>query len=153
MKPRVEDGRRTWFASCYSLSNIAHALRLALGRSAHVTSYGQPAKHELVDLRVLVVEDNPISQLILREQLEHLGCTVVTASNGQEALALPDALSFDSVLTDLNMPLVDGYELTRILRERGYQQPILGITANAFPDEQRRGMNAGMTSLLVKPYL
>ena len=72
MKPRVEDGRRTWFASCYSLSNIAHALRLALGRSAHVTSYGQPAKHELVDLRVLVVEDNPISQLILREQLEHL---------------------------------------------------------------------------------
>ena len=133
MKPRVEDGRRTWFASCYSLSNIAHALRLALGRSAHVTSYGQPAKHELVDLRVLVVEDNPISQLILREQLEHLGCTVVTASNGQEALALPDALSFDSVLTDLNMPLVDGYELTRILRERGYQQPILGITANAFP--------------------
>lgn len=100
---------------------------------------------------MLVVEDNPISQLILREQLEHLGCTVVTASNGQEALALPDALSFDSVLTDLNMPLVDGYELTRILRERGYQQPILGITANAFPDEQRRGMNAGMTSLLVKP--
>ena len=136
MKPRVEDGRRTWFASCQPVQHRA-CPAAGSGRSAHVTSYGQPAKHELVDLRVLVVEDNPISQLILREQLEHLGCTVVTASNGQEALALPDALSFDSVLTDLNMPLVDGHELTRIPRAR-LSAAYPGHHGECLPDEQRR---------------
>ncbi|MNV71821.1 Sensor histidine kinase RcsC [compost metagenome] len=104
-----------------------------------------------MNLRLLVTEDNPISQLILREQLEHLGCAVVLAGNGEEALNLPDLMRFDAVLTDLNMPRLDGYEFTRRLRQRGYAGPILGITANAFPDEQRRGMQAGMTCLLVKP--
>ncbi|MNT34534.1 Sensor histidine kinase RcsC [compost metagenome] len=55
------------------------------------------------------------------------------------------------MLTDLNMPLVDGYEFTRRLRERGYEKSIFGVTANAFPEELRRAMAAGMNALLVKP--
>ncbi|MGV2862564.1 ATP-binding protein [Achromobacter sp. AGC39] len=151
LRPRVEDSHRNWFASAYSLGSINHGVRLAQGGAARSTAFDPKAPLEVLGLRILVTEDNPISQLILREQLEHMGCTVVLAGNGQEALNLPDLMSFDAVLTDLNMPLVDGYELTRILRKRGFDKPVLGVTANAFPDEQRRGINAGMTSLLVKP--
>ena len=151
LRPRVEDSHRNWFATAYSLTSINHAVRLAQGGMARNAVFDAKAKPESLGLRVLVTEDNPISQLILREQLEHLGCTVALAGNGQEALNLPDIMQFDAVLTDLNMPLVDGYEFARMLRKRGFDKPILGVTANAFPTEQRRGMNAGMTGLLVKP--
>jgi two-component system capsular synthesis sensor histidine kinase RcsC len=147
----VEGSPRTWFANAYSLASIRQAVHEAHIGLARTMPHQAKAATEALNLRVLVAEDNPISQFILREQLEHLGCTVVLAGDGQEALNLPGLLDFDAVLTDLNMPLVDGYEFTRRLRKRGYEGPILGITANAFEDEQRRGKNAGMTRLLVKP--
>jgi two-component system capsular synthesis sensor histidine kinase RcsC len=104
-----------------------------------------------LEMRVLVVEDNIISQQILREQLEHLGCTVALAANGKEALGRPDILGFDAILTDLQMPQMDGYELTRALRSQGYARPIVGITASAFTDDLRRSTLAGMTHVLLKP--
>ncbi|WP_175175334.1 ATP-binding protein [Achromobacter pestifer] len=150
-RPNIEDGPHYWFASAYDLAGIKHAIRLAQRGLASDAPLDPKETPETLALRVLVAEDNPISQLILREQLEHLGCTVVLVGNGHEAMNLPDLLDFDVVLTDLNMPAMDGYELTRMLRIRGYDRPILGVTANAFPHEQQRAMNAGMTSLLVKP--
>ncbi|MBB1594558.1 hybrid sensor histidine kinase/response regulator [Achromobacter sp. UMC46] len=146
-----EDSPSTWFANAYSLASIRHAVLLAQSGSVRSLTPDAKTPIDTLNLRVLVTEDNPISQLILREQLEHLGCAVVLAGNGEEALNLPDLMRFDAVLTDLNMPRLDGYTFTRRLRQRGYAGPILGITANAFPDEQRRGMEAGMTCLLVKP--
>lgn len=151
LRPRVDGSRRHWFANAYDLASIAHAVRQARGGAALPTPFRPRGKPEPLALKILVAEDNPISQLVLREQLEHLGCAVALATNGQEALALPDLMSFDAVLTDLNMPLVDGYELSRRLRERGYEKTILGVTANAFPEELRRGVNAGMNNLLIKP--
>lgn len=146
-----EDCPRTWFANAYSLASIRRAVHQAQSGLVRSAARHAEAAPEALNLHVLVAEDNPISQFILREQLEHLGCSVVFAGNGQEALSLPGLMDFDAVLTDLNMPLVDGYEFTRRLRKRGYEGPILGITANVFEDEQRRGRNAGMTRLLVKP--
>ncbi|MGE8637931.1 MAG: ATP-binding protein [Achromobacter sp.] len=150
--PAPDEGSpRTGFANAYSLASIRQAVHQAHVGLARSMPHQAIAATEALNLRVLVAEDNPISQFILREQLEHLGCTVVLAGNGQEALGLPGLMDFDAVLTDLNMPLVDGYAFTRRLRKRGYEGPILGLTANAFEDEQRRGRNAGMTRLLVKP--
>ncbi|MNU77164.1 Sensor histidine kinase RcsC [compost metagenome] len=150
-RPRVDDGPRHWFASAYNLASIAHAVQLARGGATLAPPSGPGARPEPLALRILVAEDHPISQLVLQEQLELLGCSVALAGNGQEALALPDLLSFDAVLTDLNMPLVDGYEFTRRLRARGYRKTVLGVTANAFPDELQRGLDAGMNALLIKP--
>lgn len=147
----VDDRPSTWFANAYSLASIRHAVHLAQSGLARSLALDAETPSDTLNLTLLVAEDNPISQLILREQLEHLGCAVVLAGNGEEALNLPGLMSFDAVLTDLNMPRLDGYAFTRQLRQRGYGGPILGITANAFPDEQRRGMDAGMTCLLVKP--
>ncbi|WP_312582791.1 response regulator, partial [Staphylococcus aureus] len=79
--------------------------------------------------------DNVINQLILRDQLEELGCTVELACDGHEALQLCKASHFDVVLTDVNMPRVNGYELARELRSQGCALPIIGATANAMRGE------------------
>lgn len=151
MRPQVRDDQRHWFASAYSLDSIRHAVRQAQD-GAFLPATGAPVpRPDPLALRILVADDNPISQVILREQIEYLGCTVAVVANGKEGLALPDLMSFDAVLTDLNMPQVDGYAFTRKLRELGYEKSILGVTANAFPDELQRGTDAGMNALLIKP--
>lgn len=104
-----------------------------------------------LNLRVLMAEDNPINQATLRHQLEQLGCTVTVAADGAEALSLWELSAYDVLLTDVNMPKINGYELTGTLRERGYSQPIIGVTANAMRAEEARCMAAGMNSWLVKP--
>ncbi|MFD4836604.1 ATP-binding protein [Achromobacter sp. NPDC058515] len=150
-RPRPEGGRNSWMANAHSLASIAAAVRLAQDGVAAKVSLELKTSRDALDMHVLVVEDNEVSQQILREQLEHLGCTVVVASNGQDALGRPDMSAFDAVLTDLQMPQMDGYDLTRALRGQGYTRPIVGITASAFTDDLRRSTVAGMTTVLLKP--
>jgi two-component system capsular synthesis sensor histidine kinase RcsC len=104
-----------------------------------------------LELRVLVVEDNAINQRILREQLEHLGCAVTLASQGDEALRQWRAQPFDLVLTDLNMPVLDGYQLARALRDAGHAGPIIGLTSGSSAEIAQRGLAAGMDQVLGKP--
>lgn len=122
--------------------------RLSCGHEPWVAS--SPAFHSFA-CRVLVAEDNPINQMTLRDQLEQLGCTVEIAEDGEDALAIWDRQAFDIVLTDINMPRLNGYELAQTLRAEGVVCPIVGITANAMLDEQRRCIEAGMNACLVKP--
>lgn len=115
------------------------------------------ARCEVRDLRplhlhILVAEDNVINQLILRDQLEELGCSVELASDGEEALARWHAGTFDIVLTDVNMPRLNGYELTEALRRLGCTTPIIGATANALRGEEALCLAAGMNHCLVKPF-
>ncbi|MND72623.1 Sensor histidine kinase RcsC [compost metagenome] len=93
-----------------------------------------------------------INQLILRDQLEELGCTVELAANGNEALSLWDNGKFDAVLSDINMPGLNGYELARELRRLGCTAPIIGATANALRGEAALCLAAGMNHCLVKPF-
>lgn len=87
------------------------------------------AKAELkLGLRILVAEDNVINQLILRDQLEELGCTVTLANDGIQALELWQEGKFDLVLTDVNMPRMNGYELATQLRAMNMSQPIIGAS-------------------------
>ncbi|MDK7587685.1 response regulator [Alcaligenes faecalis subsp. phenolicus] len=102
-------------------------------------------------LHVLIAEDNPLNQATLREQLERLGCLVTLARDGEEALSLWDNNNYDLLLTDVNMPSMNGYELARHLRALGTTTPIIGITANAMLDEAKRCMQSGMNSCVVKP--
>lgn len=102
-------------------------------------------------LRVLVAEDNPINQVTLQEQLELLGCEVFMASDGEEALVVWDNQVIDIILTDVNMPYRNGYELTKQLRSEGETCPIIGVTANGLKDEEERCLAAGMDTWLVKP--
>lgn len=151
VKPRLDGGRNSWMANAHSMASIVAAVRLAQDGVAAKVTLEHKSSRDALDLHVLVAEDNPISRQILREQLEHLGCTVVAVANGKDALEQRDIPGFDLILTDLQMPEIDGYALARALRSRGYTRPIVGITASAFTDDVRRSTKAGMTSVLLKP--
>ena len=107
------------------------------------------ASHRLV---ALVAEDNPTNQIVAQSLLERLGIESVVVSNGEEVItALTENHRFDFILMDCQMPLLDGFETTRILRRKGNMIPIIALTANAFEDDEKRCLNAGMDGFVSKP--
>jgi PAS domain S-box-containing protein len=116
----------------------------------------QGHSHDLTGARLLLAEDNEINQQIAVELLEGAGAQVVVANDGREAvekfLASP-AGSFDIVLTDLQMPVMDGYEVVRLVRadaDRG-KVPVIAMTAHAMAEERDRCIAAGMNDHITKP--
>ncbi|MGY2260760.1 response regulator [Pseudomonas sp. SDO55104_S430] len=104
--------------------------------------------------RVLLVEDNPVNQLVAKGMLGKLGCEVYVAAHGVEALDQLENSEFDLVLMDCNMPVMDGYEASRQIRRSGRwpQLPIVALTANAMSEERERCRAAGMNDYLAKPF-
>jgi len=102
---------------------------------------------------VLLVEDNPTNQRVAQLYLERAGCEVVMASHGKEALAAMDSRRFDIVLMDVQMPVMDGLEATRLIRERetGPRTPIIALTANAMKQQIEECKANGMDDVLPKP--
>lgn len=113
-----------------------------------------PIKVEKIDnsdIIVLVVDDHPINRRLLADQLASLGYQVITANDGVDALRSFSNNTIDVVLTDVNMPNMDGYHLTRHLRKLNYTFPVIGVTANALAEEKQRCIEAGMDNCLSKP--
>ncbi|MFB8831651.1 response regulator [Azotobacter sp. CWF10] len=102
-------------------------------------------------LRVLAVEDNPINPGDPRRAAAHLGCDVELAQDGMEALQRCREQCFDLVVTDINMPRMDGHALARQLRDDGNPVPVIGATANATAEERERCLASGMQGCLSKP--
>lgn len=107
-------------------------------------------------LNVLVVDDYPANRLLLVQQLGFLGHQVSDAENGAIGLRLWRQGQFDVVITDCNMPVLNGYDLTRAIRQQEEEEDrqrclILGFTANALPEERQRCVEAGMDDCLFKP--
>lgn len=104
------------------------------------------------DLRVLVAEDNQVNQHVIRALLEREGHLVYMVGDGAEAVEACAGTSFDLVLMDIQMPVMDGLEATRqIRRTHGSDLPIIGLSASAFADEIQRALDAGMNAYLSKP--
>jgi PAS domain S-box-containing protein len=104
--------------------------------------------------RVLVVEDNPVNQLVACGILESLGYTVDTAEDGQEAVEMWRTGSYAAVLMDVQMPRLDGYGATRAIRSAepaGQRVPVLAMTAAAVEGEREKCLAAGMDDFLTKP--
>ncbi|WP_072059771.1 MULTISPECIES: two-component system sensor histidine kinase RcsC [Xenorhabdus] len=102
-------------------------------------------------VKVLVVDDHPINQNLLADQLNSIGFSASMVNDGIEAIEYLKNNSPDIILTDVNMPNMDGYELAQYLRDKGYTKPIIGITANALAEEKQRCANVGMNDCLSKP--
>ncbi len=105
-------------------------------------------------LRVLVVEDNLINQKVIGRMLTQSGALVEFAGNGRIALDLHEAAPYDLVLMDCQMPELDGYEATTLIRALpgvSHLVPIIGVTANAFAEDRDRCMGAGMDAYISKP--
>lgn len=101
----------------------------------------------------LTVDDNPVNQEILEALLTKMNMTVISANNGEEALIKVEESAIDIIFMDIQMPVMDGLEATRILRQRGYTLPIVAVTAAVLPNDKKAAIRAGMDDFLVKPLL
>lgn len=146
------------------LHQLARPLaRNALYQTLRRTLQGHEPEHPLASpaltleqgrARILLVEDNPVNQLVAKGMLAKLGCQVQLATQGAEALDRLEQDEFDLVLMDCNMPVMDGYEASRRIRQSGRwpHLPIVALTANAMPEERERCRAAGMNDYLAKPF-
>lgn len=104
-------------------------------------------------LKALLVEDNHLNRFIARQSLSYLGFEILEAANGQIALDTLETQTVDLILMDIQMPVMDGVEATRILRSKwGYATPIIALTANAVKNEIDRYLEEGMNDFVTKPY-
>jgi PAS domain S-box-containing protein len=113
----------------------------------------QDARAAFEGKHLLVVEDNPINQQLIEHVIKKAGAQVMVADNGREAITLLEKQRFDLIVMDLQMPVMDGYQTTKHLRETmKLRIPILAMTANALKGEQVRCLEAGMNGYMSKPF-
>jgi len=137
------EGAAFWFTLPYKSSSLQKTIPNA---SLHV-----PA---LQHLKVLLVEDNDTNALIAKLMVEKIGHEVTVATNGREALRLLDTSHFDVILMDCQMPEMDGYETTGIIRKAKQtwnRIPIIAMTASAMKGDREKCLEAGMDEYLSKP--
>src|SRR3989441_1837390 len=105
-------------------------------------------------LRVLLAEDNPVNQQVAVAMLVKRGHEVHVSSNGREAVDAVKQRDYDVVLMDIQMPEMDGFEATHVIRElpKGKDLPIIGLTAHALSGERERCLSRGMSDYLAKPF-
>jgi len=110
-------------------------------------------RHEYSGCRVLLADDDPINQEVALDMLSAPGFQVGIADNGAQVLEMAGAQTYDLIIMDMQMPVMDGLETTRALRRMpGYARtPILALTANVFEDDRRRCIDAGMNDHIAKP--
>ncbi|MDF2557460.1 MAG: response regulator with CheY-like receiver domain and winged-helix DNA-binding domain [Bacillales bacterium] len=101
--------------------------------------------------QILVVEDNRNLSLLMRARLEQVGYKVIQAENGQEALDVLDSHHIDLIISDIMMPILDGFGLIKNLREANYNMPILVITAKESFEDKEKGFRLGTDDYMVKP--
>lgn len=137
---------------------LIRAVARAAGRETLETSTaGDPAYvPRPLKGRVLIVDDNSVNRKVLARQLELAGVSVESAAGGEEALDLWRRGAYDLVLADLQMPIMDGFELTRRIRaaeaaDRRLRTPILAVTASTPEEQEQRSRSAGMDGFITKP--
>ena len=143
----------------FNASLLYHMVADVMGARSESTAPGDapadPVSHMLQPIRgarVLLVEDNAINQQVARELMEQGGLWVEVAANGKEALRMVRATSYDCVLMDLQMPVMDGFSATRVIREEyGLTLPVLALTANVLDDDRQRAIEVGMNEHIAKP--
>ncbi len=141
--------------SCFTLhAKFGITTESAYDNSLPLSQYhpGSPIA-ELRDLKILLVEDDPINQWLTQQCLVTLGTQVSTAENGQQALYILQAESFDLVLMDLQMPEMNGLEASRIIRQHytASALPIIAMTAHSLQTEREKCFALGMNDYLTKP--
>ena len=115
----------------------------------------QPILQNGKGVKVLIVEDNPINQLLVIKVLENQGYEITVAGNGRIALEEYEKQSFDIILMDLQMPELDGYETTRIIRKMPGDKgeiPIVAMTAHTIKGELEKCVSIGMNDYISKPF-
>jgi protein-histidine pros-kinase len=130
--------------------------------AAQTQAYAPPVSRARQNLKILLVEDNPVNQTVAVKMLEKVGHKITVAGNGQEALDLFDKERFDIILMDVQMPVMGGLEATQAIRTREARRswaaggqwrstPIVAMTAHAMQGDRDRCLMAGMDDYIAKP--
>ncbi|MDK2597707.1 ATP-binding protein [Pseudoalteromonas obscura] len=156
-------------AICKELSdmmggNLSVESQLDVGSQFHFSlrcPFGEAHSNQLPDfdetniatLSILVAEDNPVNQIVIKSMLDSFGISYQLVDNGQQAVALAQQQSFDLILMDCQMPVLDGYQATTTLRQQFDQQtlPIVALTADVMPEDKAYALAIGFNSHLAKP--
>jgi two-component system sensor histidine kinase/response regulator len=131
---------------------LLDAVGVALGlttRAPHYTLDPMPRPEH--GLRLLLVDDNEVNREVLQEMLRRLGHDVAVAVDGEQGQARLESAEFDAVFMDVQLPGIDGLELTRRFRAAGKTTPVIGLTAHTSRLDRDRCMAAGMNTVLTKP--
>ena len=112
---------------------------------------GRPLELKLKGRSILLVEDSPDNQYLISRILEIHGAKVDVADDGIQGVEKALNNNYDLVIMDIQMPHMDGHQATKKLREMGYTQPIVALTAHAMKEEAERAMESGFTEFLTKP--
>ena len=148
LRAQSEEGLGSVFTLEIPLALYKQALpQLAAPRAANGNGYGEGRN-------VLLVEDNPVNQTVIEAMLRSLGFTVSVANDGAQAVRSAEGNDFEVILMDCRLPIIDGYEATRQIRQlpgRG-EVPIIALTANALQGDRETCLSAGMNDYLAKPF-
>ncbi|SNR34000.1 PAS/PAC sensor hybrid histidine kinase [Lutibacter agarilyticus] len=113
-------------------------------------------KGEKLDLKILLVEDNKTNQILAKTRLERWGCTIAIANNGIEGVKKVQYNMYDLILMDIQMPVMDGYEATKIIKndlsEETSKIPIIAMTAYTSKSDIQRALDVGMNDYIFKPF-
>lgn len=123
------------------------------GQKPDTTVNIHSARKKFDNVRILLVEDNHVNQTVAKGILEQAGIELDIAENGQLAVEqLKHYLDYDLILMDIQMPVMDGFTATRIIRENlNYKKPILAMSAGVMVDEQQQCLDSGMNGFIAKP--
>jgi len=132
------------------------SLHLKLDTQEREAEKNEPENEQSIDLssiKLLVAEDNQINQIVIKNMLESFGINPVLVENGEEAVKIIQEQEFDMVLMDCQMPVLDGYKATEIIRNLPNTQhiPIITLTADVMPEDITRAFEAGCNAHLAKP--
>jgi len=155
-----EIGAEAYLTKPIKNQDLLDAIKTVLGQQDQKSKSDKLVTKHLIEenrrkYRILLAEDNEVNQKLAIKILEKRGHNVFVANNGEETLAALENDSFDLVLMDIQMPLKDGFETTRIIREMektmGAHIPIVAMTAHAMKGDRERCLNAGMDDYISKP--
>jgi two-component system sensor histidine kinase/response regulator len=159
----VSLGKMNYLDKPVKLNGLYNNLRLAITTGAQNRHRTPNSETKILNMQnkpphILIVEDNFINQQVIVEMLKVLGCTMQATKNGQQAIDLLQTVTvpFDVILMDCQMPVMDGYETTRAIRNNTHPNiatniPIIALTANAMKGDKEYCLAAGMDSYLAKP--
>lgn len=136
-------GSKFWF-------DLSADVQISATDTEHTTAQNLK-QNETISASVLLVEDNKINQLVTNNLLKHIGCSCIIAEHGKKAVDLLKKQSFDLVLMDLNMPVMDGMKATILIREFDPDTPIIALTASELSEVREDCLQAGMNDLVNKP--
>ncbi|MFJ2687657.1 ATP-binding protein [Pseudomonas sp. NPDC087342] len=148
LRAQSEEGRGSVFTLEIPLALYKQALpELAPPRAPMGNGHGEGRN-------VLLVEDNPVNQTVIEAMLRSLGFTVSVATDGAQAVRSAESLIFEAILMDCRLPIIDGYEATRQIRQLPgcLDLPIIALTANALQGDREACLSAGMNDYLAKPF-